>query len=237
MKINSISDSENYAGTNKIVLISVFGWMALGLALTSIISYVVYSVPSLLALLMGQNGPTGLGYIVMFLPIVFVLLMSFGFNRLSYFALAILFLLYAIIMGASLSFIFLIYTNESIFSTFMIAALMFGIMAIMGYTTKSDLTKMGNILLMGLIGIIISSLLNVFMKSDSFSFLISFISVIVFCGLTAWDIQKLKNMASETISDQETKSKFGILGALTLYLDFINLFLSLLRFFGKRKRE
>lgn len=112
---------------------------------------------------------------------------------------------------------------------------MFGFMAIMGYTTKTDLTKMGSILFMGLIGIIIASLINLFMRSDTLSFIISIISVIVFCGLTAWDIQKLKNMAADSISDSETKSKMGILGALTLYLDFINLFLSLLRIFGKKK--
>jgi FtsH-binding integral membrane protein len=140
-------------------------------------------------------------------------------------------------MGASLSFIFLIYTNESIFQTFLIAALMFGIMGIVGYTTKTDLTKMGNILFMALIGIIIGSLVNLFMKSDSLSYVISIIGVILFCGLTAWDIQKLKKLEEETRYELETRSKLGIFGALTLYLDFINLFLSLLRFTGNRKRN
>jgi uncharacterized protein len=173
----------------------------------------------------------------MFAPIGFVLLMSFGFNRLSYLTLIILFLLYAGVMGASLSFIFLIYTKGSISNTFIIAALMYAVMGIIGYTTKTDLTKMGSILLMALVGIIIASLINIFMKSDSLSYIVSFISVIIFCGLTAWDIQKLKNLAGEETSDSETKSKLGILGALTLYLDFINLFLSLLRLFGKRRRD
>lgn len=235
MENRSTIDSEITEISTKMILNGVFAWMSLGLFLTSLISYLVYSSPSLLFLLITETGVTGLGYIIMFSPIVFVLIMSFGFNRLSYVALAIIFLMYSIIMGASLSFIFLIYTQESIYTTFLSAALMFGFMAIMGYTTKTDLTKMGSILFMGLIGIIIASLINLFMRSDTLSFIISIISVIVFCGLTAWDIQKLKNMAADSISDSETKSKMGILGALTLYLDFINLFLSLLRIFGKKK--
>lgn len=233
----TLIDTERIAFADKTFLNGVFGWMGLGLAVTSMIAYLVYSTPSLLALLIGETGMTGLGYVMMFAPIGFVLVMSFGFNRLSYFALTILFLLYAGMMGASLSFIFLVYTNESIYNAFIIAALMFGVMGVIGYTTKTDLTKMGSILLMALIGIIIASLINIFMKSDSLSYAISFISVIVFCGLTAWDLQKLKNLAGETSLDTETKSKLGILGALTLYLDFINLFLSLLRLFGKRKRD
>ena len=117
------------------------------------------------------------------------------------------------------------------------AAIMFGAMGVFGYFTKSDLTKIGNLFLMALVGIIIASLINMFMKSDSLSYIISFISVIVFCGLTAWDIQKLKLLNEATTVDNEAKSKMGILGALTLYLDFINLFLSLLRLFGNRKRN
>jgi FtsH-binding integral membrane protein len=211
--------------------------MSAGLFLTSLISYLVYSTPALLAIIINKTGITGVGYLIMFLPIGFVLVMSFGFNRLSYLALSILFLIYSAIMGASLSFIFLIYTNESIFSTFIATALMFGLMAIIGFTTNTDLTKMGNILLMGLIGIIITSVINIFLRNNSLSFIISIISVIVFCGLTAWDIQKIKNIAKDTISDSNIKSKSGIIGALTLYLDFINLFLSLLRIFGRRKND
>lgn len=151
-------------------------------------------------------------------PIGFVIAMSWGFSRLSYFTLLVLFLVYAAIMGASLSFIFLVYTRQSVFNMFLTAAAMFGTMGLVGSTTKADLTKMGTLLLMVLLGIIIASLLNMFLKSDSFSYTISFISVIVFCGLTAWDIQKLKRMAMETETGYETgtKSKLSILGALTL---------------------
>lgn len=226
-----------YSFTEGTFINRVFVWMGLGLGLTALVSYLVYSTPSLLALLVNETGMTGLGYLIMFAPIGFVLVMSFGFSRLSYFTMVILYMLYAAIMGGSLSFIFLVYTNESIYLTFIITALMFGIMGVAGYTTKTDLTKMGSMLLMALIGIIIASLINIFMKSDSLSYIISFISVILFCGLTAWDIQKLKNLEEETSYDSESRSKLGILGALTLYLDFINLFLSLLRFTGKRKRS
>lgn len=237
MAIITNSNTQNISFSNQQLLTKVFGWMGIGLAITSFVSYEFYSTPSLLSLLITDNQLTGLGYLTMFLPIVFVLIMSFGFNKLSFFSLAVLFILYSSIMGASLSFIFLIYTDESIYSTFIIAALMFGSMALMGYFTKKDLSNMGSILMMGLIGIIIASLINAFMRSDSLSFVISIISVILFCSLTAWDIQKIKNIAADSNSSSETRSKFGIIGALTLYLDFINLFLSLLRIFGNRRKD
>lgn len=235
MNITATIDYRNDAHTFRAFLSGVFSWMGIGLALTAFIAYFVYATPSLLVLLVNQTGVTGLGYVIAFAPLGFVLLMSWGFNRLSYAVLVALFLLYAGIMGASLSFIFLIYTNGSIYSTFIAASVMFGGMGLIGYTTKTDLTKMGNILIMALVGIIVASLVNMFMQSDSLSYIISFISVIVFCGLTAWDIQKLKIISEDASYDTETKAKLSILGALTLYLDFINLFLSLLRLFGNRK--
>ena len=234
----NISNTKEYpARTDSFtnLLNKVFIWMGVGMLITATISYWFANTPSMLSLLVTTTGMTGLGYTVMFAPIVFVLIMSFGFNRLSYFTLLILFLAYAAIMGASLSFIFLIYTSQSIFNIFIIAALMFGAMGAYGYSTKTDLTKVGNIFVMALVGIIIASLINLFMKSNTFSYIISFISVLVFCGLTAWDIQKLKRLSEETNHTEETQSKLGILGALTLYLDFINLFLSLLRLFGNRR--
>lgn len=237
MENNSSTNSENIDLILKQLLTTVFGWMGIGLAITAFVSYQVSSTPTLLSLLIEQDQITLFGYFILFSPLLFVLLLSLGFNRLSYYSLTFLFIMYSILMGASLSFVFLIYTNESIYSTFLVATAMFGTMAIIGYFTKSDLSNLGNILLMALVGIIISSLINVFLRSDSFSYLISFAGVIVFSGLTAWDTQKLKNIALESINDQETISKFGIMGALTLYLDFINLFLSLLRLFSNRKRD
>ncbi len=138
-------------------------------------------------------------------------------------------------MGVSLSFIFLAYTQSAIYQVFFIAAAMFGTMAVVGYTTKTDLTKMGSLLFMALIGIIIASVVNMFMKSDTMGYIISFIAVIVFTGLTAYDVQKLKNIGDNVEAGTEATAKMSILGALTLYLDFINLFLALLRIFGGRR--
>jgi FtsH-binding integral membrane protein len=231
--MSTISNFETVSAPGRTFLSRVFEWMGLGLALTALVSWAFATNPILMRLLITPNGMTGLGYIVMLAPLIFVLIMSFGYNRLSAFALTILFLLYATIMGVSLSFIFLAYSNQSIFQTFIVAAGMFIVMGLIGFTTKMDLTKIGSILLMALFGIIIAALVNFFLRSDTVSYVISFISVIIFCGLTAWDIQKLKSISEET--DAETKSKIGILGALTLYLDFINLFLSLLRLMGRQR--
>jgi FtsH-binding integral membrane protein len=231
-----MSTSYNYekvSAPGKTFLSGVFEWMGLGLGLTALVSWAFASSPTLLRSLITQTGVTGLGYAVMFAPIIFVLIMSFGYQRLSVVALTILFLIYATIMGASLSFIFLLYSSESIFQTFIVAAAMYIVMGIIGYTTKADLTKMGSFLLMALFGIIIAAVVNFFLRSNSLAYIISFISVIVFCGLTAWDIQKLKNISDE-VPDTE-RAKIGILGALTLYLDFINLFLSLLQLTGRRR--
>src|SRR5206468_3471053 len=147
------------------------------------------------------------GYVVMFAPIGFVLLMSLGFQRLSSTALIALFLVYAVIMGMSLSFIFLVYTHGSIFQTFGIAAAMFGLMAALGYTTNTDLTKFGSILLMGLVGIIIASVVNMFMHSSQMNYIISFLGVLIFTGLTAYDVQKLKRIGAGVEHGTEAASK------------------------------
>jgi FtsH-binding integral membrane protein len=223
------------AALSQSFLSNVFSWMFAGLLMTSIVSYLFSSDYRLLSLLVGDAGMTPLGWIVMFAPIGFVLLMSFGFNRLSYVALIGLFMTYAAVMGMSLSFIFLVYTSSSVFSTFAISAGMFGAMALYGYTTKTDLTGIGNILLMGLFGIIIASLVNFFMKSEAMSYVISLISVVIFTGLTAYDVQKLKRIGSGVEYGSEAAGKLSVMGALSLYLDFINLFLAMLRLFGNRK--
>jgi FtsH-binding integral membrane protein len=142
---------------------------------------------------------------------------------------------YALFTGMSLSFIFVIYTMGSIASTFLIAAGMFGAMAVVGYTTKTDLTSFGKIMMMGLIGILIASLVNFFLKSDAMSYVISTIGVLVFTGLTAYDVQKLKRIGAGIEYGNQMASKLSIMGALSLYLDFINIFLYLLRLFGSRR--
>jgi FtsH-binding integral membrane protein len=233
---NIFAQSHEQAGdSTKSFMVNVFSWMFAALTITAIMSYMFGTNIELISMLIGETGMKPLGYVVMFAPIGFVLLMSFGFNKLSYPVLLTLFIAYSIIMGISLSFIFLIYTSGSIYVTFGVSALMFGIMALVGYTTKTDLTRLGNILMMALIGMIIAGLVNFFMRSDTMSYIISFIGVIVFTGLTAYDVQKLKNIGNGVEYGSESASKLAVMGALNLYLDFINLFLSLLRMFGSRK--
>ncbi len=221
----------------KTFLSGVFMWMTLALSITALISWMFASNTALIGSM--YNAETGsmnmLGWIVMLAPFGLVLLMSMGFQRLSASSLVLIFILYSALMGMSLSFIFLMYTLPSIATTFLITSAMFGFMAILGYTTKTDLTKFGNIMMMGLVGIIIASVVNMFMQSAMMDYIISFIGVLVFTGLTAYDVQKLKRIGAGVGTDSEVARKMTIMGALTLYLDFINLFLFLLRFFGNRK--
>ncbi|HRU60273.1 MAG TPA: Bax inhibitor-1/YccA family protein [Bacteroidia bacterium] len=215
----------------------VFSWMGIALAISAITAYVFGTDASYMSYLINteRGGLSVLGYIVMFAPIGLVLLMGFGINRLSVPALTGVFLVYSVLMGMSLSFIFLAYTQSVIYQVFFISAAMFGVMALLGYTTKTDLTKLGSLLFMALIGIVIASLVNMFLRSPGFSYVISFIAVIVFTGLTAYDVQKLKQIGTQTEAGSEATAKLSIMGALTLYLDFINLFLALLRIFGGRR--
>ncbi|MCC6187312.1 MAG: Bax inhibitor-1/YccA family protein [Chitinophagaceae bacterium] len=239
------STTVNATGTMSSTYIAkVFMWMFIALAISTVFAFLFSSSAELMSYLLsydattGQGGMTMLGYAVMFAPIGFVLLMSFGFQRLSATALIGLFMVYAAINGISFSFILLTYTSSSIIGCFASAAAMFGIMAVMGYTTKKDLTSFGRILTMGLIGIVVAMVINMFLKSDTMGYIVSVIGVAVFTGLTAYDVQKLKNIGAGVeygeISEVDGK-KLGVLGALTLYLDFINIFLLLLRLFGGRK--
>lgn len=222
----------------KSLFASVFTWMFLALAVTTVFSLLFAYNPSLGNLLykqddMGRTGISIIGWICMLAPIGLVLVMNFAFNKLSFTALMAIFFGYAALNGISFSAIFHIYNMNSIGTVFASTCALFGIMALAGYTTKTDLTKMGSLLFIGLIGIVIASLINMFMKSDTMGYIISIISVIVFTGLTAFDVQKIKALAQANDGSSDFK-KMGVMGALTLYLDFINLFLSLLRLFGRR---
>jgi FtsH-binding integral membrane protein len=216
---------------------SVFMWMGVALGISAITAYVFGTDMSYMQYLRNTDtgGLSGLGYVVMFAPLGLVLLMSFGINKLSSTALIAVFLVYSVLMGMSLSFIFMLYTQASIYGVFFASAAMFGVMALLGYTTKTDLTKFGSIMIMALIGIVIAGLINMFLRSSGLSYIISFISVIVFTGLTAYDVQKIKEIGGQVEHGTEATAKMSIMGALTLYLDFINLFLALLRLFGSRR--
>ena len=219
---------------------NVFAYMFMALGISALFAYLFSTNLELMQHLISSTGRglNALGYIVMFAPLAFVLLMSFGYSRLSAPVLVFLFVIYSALNGISFSFILLSYTSGTVLACFLSAAAMFGIMAFMGYTTKQDLTKFGRILIMGLIGIIVASLINLFMGSSSLDYLISFLGVMIFTGLTAYDVQKLKNIGAgiqyADVPASDVK-KVSILGALNLYLDFINLFLFLLRLFGGRR--
>lgn len=215
---------------------SVFSWMSLGLAITAFVSWYFAANGLYMYLLNPETGRMGMwGYIVMFSPFIFILVMNAGFNKFSAQTLVLFFAAFAVLMGMSLSFILIVYTAASVFKTFIITAGMFGLMAVTGYTTKTDLTKFGSLMMMGLFGIIIASIVNMFMKSSAMEYVISIVGVLVFTGLTAYDVQKLKRIGEGSEYGAESTKKLAIMGALTLYLDFINLFLFLLRIFGGRK--
>ncbi len=224
----------------KTFISNVFLWMFAALGITAFVAYIFGTNPSLLSMLItvtpeGVGKINVLGWIVTFAPFVVVLLMTLRINKMSLSSMVLLYVLYSVLMGLSLSFIFLTYTQASIFKTFIIASAMFGIMAVVGYTTNTDLTKLGSILIMALIGIIIASLINMFTNSPRIDYIISIIGVIVFTGLTAYDVQKKKQIGESGMLEGDMMAKITIHAALSLYLDFINLFLYLLRFFGNSR--
>ncbi len=209
----------------------VYGYMAGGLALTGIVAYAAAASGFYQTI-----AATPLIWIVMLAPLGFVLALSFGIQRMSAGTATVLFWIYAAVMGLSLGATFLVFTGASIARVFFITAATFGAMSLYGYTTRSDLSGFGSFLLMGLIGIVIASIVNIFVGSSALQFAISIIGVIVFVGLTAYDTQRIKEMYLES-DTSEIAGKKAVLGALALYLDFINLFMMLLQLFGQRRQN
>lgn len=214
-------------------MLRVYNYMGAGLVITGLVAWFTsqwaMSSPANAELLYASP----LAWVVMLSPLAFVLVLSFGINKLSASTAQMLFWAFAAVMGLSLSSIFLVYTGASITKVFFISAATFGAMSLYGYTTKRDLTGVGNFLIMGLIGLIIASVVNIFLASSALDWAISAIGVLIFVGLTAYDTQKIKESYSETFG-AEILRKGAIMGALSLYLDFINLFMMLLRLFGNR---
>lgn len=211
----------------------VYGWMTCGLLLTAFVSWYAANTPAILNFIFSSQI-TFFGLIIAQLALVFVI--SGMVNRLSGAVATSLFMLYSVLTGLTLSSIFIAYTYSSIASTFVVTAGMFGAMSLYGYTTKRDLSGFGSMLFMALIGILLASLVNIWLKSPALTWAITYIGVVVFVGLTAYDTQKLKAMGEQlNADDNESFRKYAIVGALTLYLDFINLFLMLLRIFGNRR--
>ncbi len=216
-------------------MVRVFSYMALALMLTGIASYLTFET-GFINLFYSIQGITGLGWLVTFAPLVIVLLVvpKMGTMMLNDIRMALG--LYSVLMGLSLSHIFITYAVIDITRIFFITACLFLIMSIYGHTTKRDLTSLGSLMMMGLIGVVIASLVNIFLKSASIYFVISVISVFVFIGLTAYDVQKLKDTFNSRYSDA-VQDRVSLLGALMLYMDFINIFITLLHLFGHRRRD
>ena len=211
-------------------MLQVYNYMASGLALTGIVAYALSTSEAAMQAIFG----TGLFWVAVLAPLGLVFFLSARINHIQASTAQALFWVYSALMGLSLASIFIMYTGTSIARVFFITAGTFAAMSLYGYTTKRDLTGLGSFMFMGLIGIIIASIVNMFLQSTAMHFVISVIGVLVFVGLTAYDTQKLKNLYSE-IDSADTATKKAIMGALTLYLDFINLFLMLLRLFGERR--
>lgn len=222
----------NPSATFPILMRKVYTWMALAMVITGITSYGVATNPGILQMIFG-NSLVFWGLIIAEFALVFCI--SGMIQRLSLATATLMFILYSVINGAVLSSIFLLYTMQSIGTVFFITAGTFGAMAFIGYTTKKDLTSLGKMLMMALIGIIIATVVNIFVGSSGLQMIVSYIGVLIFVGLTAYDSQKIKLMLIEQDSANEGAQKLALLGALTLYLDFINLFIYLLRIFGARR--
>jgi uncharacterized protein len=224
--------SEQAAATQGEFVRRVYNWMGLGLALTAVVSLFTASSPSLLGFIFGKPF-VFFGLIIAELGLVIGL--SAGINRMQASTAGFMFFLYSAFNGLTLSVILIAYTRASIAGTFFVTAGTFGAMSLYGYTTRRDLTSWGSFLTMGLIGIILASLVNLFFKSEAVTWVVTYVGIIVFVGLAAYDAQKIKAMALQGFGDEESERKGAIIGALQLYLDFINLFLLLLRIFGKRR--
>ncbi|HWV43109.1 Bax inhibitor-1/YccA family protein [Pseudorhodoplanes sp.] len=227
-------------------MIRVYNYMAMAVALTGAVAFITFQMVggSNITVSGGKiTGLTPLGqflfggpfmWVLMLAPLAMVFVLSFGIQRLAAGTARLIFFAYAALLGVSLATIFIVYTANSIANVFFISAAAFGGLSLYGYTTKRDLSPIGSFLIMGLIGLILASLVNIFLRSDAMSFIISVAGVLIFAGLTAWDTQKIKEMYSAT-DDEQSSGRKAVMGALALYLDFINLFLMLLRLFGNRR--
>ena len=215
-----------------VLMRKVYVWMTLALVLTGVTAYGVATSPGVLMALY-SNRILFWGLVIA--EFALVIGISAAINKLSLTMATLMFVLYSVINGALFSSIFMIYTMSSIASVFFITAGTFAVMAFVGYTTKKDLTSMGKILFMALIGIIIATVVNIFLKSTGLEMIVSYLGVLIFVGLTAYDSQKIKNMLLMAPDAGEAAQKLALLGALSLYLDFINLFIYLLRIFGRRE--
>lgn len=211
-------------------MLRVYNYMALGLVLTGAVAFIVGTTPALYVPIFS----TPLKWVVMLAPLAFVLFFSFRMQSMSGSAAQMMFWAFCAVMGLSMASIFLVFTGTSIARTFFIAATMFGATSLYGYTTKRDLSQFGSFLIMGLIGVVIASLVNIFLGSTMLQFIVSVVGILVFVGLTAWDTQSIKEQYADNF-DAESQQKLAVFGAFSLYLNFVNIFQLLLNFTGERE--
>jgi FtsH-binding integral membrane protein len=228
----SYGNSINVATAFPALMRKVYVWMTLALVVTALSAYYVATTPAALYAIFSSKF---MFFGLLIAEIVVVMAMTALINKMSFMVAALMMAAYSVLNGVTMSLIFVVYEMASIATTFFVTAGTFAAMAIVGYTTKKDLTKMGGILLMALIGLIIASVVNWFLQSETMSYVVSGIGVLVFTGLTAYDSQKIKEMLVQCDTVNDGTQKLALLGSLTLYLDFVNLFLYLLRFMGNRK--
>ncbi len=229
-RTRGISSAAEFDAGLKRHMLRVYNYMASGVLLTGIVAMLVASTPALYQPIFG----TPLKWVVMLAPLAFVFLFSFRIDKMSAATAQTMFWVFSGLMGLSLASVFLVFTGASIAQTFFVAAIMFLSMSLYGYTTGRDLSKAGSFLVMGLIGVVLASLVNLFFQSSALQMVVSVVGVIVFTGLTAWDTQNIKAQYAEH-PGHEANSKLAVFGALSLYLNFVNLFQLLLNFMGQRE--
>lgn len=223
---------EATAEAQRSVMVRVYGWMTLGLAVTTLAAFLTLSSERLLETILTNNI---IFFGLMIIELLLVLVLSARIMQLTVNGARLAFVAYAALNGVTLSFLLLVYTSASVVQVFALTAGLFGVMALYGYVTKTDLTRWGNLLFMALLGLIVAMVINVFLRNSVVDLVLSALGVLIFVGLTAYDSQKIKQMAAAVDPESEMGHKVAIIGALRLYLDFINLFLRLLRLFGKRR--
>ena len=230
MRVDARTSAAEYDAGLRAHMLRVYNYMCAGLILTGVVAFAISSSPAAVSLIFG----TPLKWVAMLAPLGFILALSFGVHRMKFTTLQMVFWAFAAAMGVSMASIFLVYSGQSIARVFFITAGMFAATSLYGYTTKRDLSKLGSFMFMGLIGILIAMVVNIFLASSALQFAISILGVLIFTGLTAWDTQRIKETYSEA-HGHETAGKLAIMGAVALYLDFVNMFQFLLMLLGNRE--
>lgn len=229
-----IDGGKSVADLSRTFFANVYKYMFFALAISGGIAYYASTSGAFLSMMFTETGLSLFGYVIIFAPLLVVIAIRSMIDKVGFGGIMFLYIVYSVLIGLSLSFIFLIYTSSSIALTFFVTAGAFGSMALLGYFTKTDLSKMGSLLYMIFGGMVIASIVNVFMGSDTMGYVISFLGLFVFTGLTAWEMQRMKTIAADTSLNAEDRKKQELMGGLTLYILFINLFMSILRFVGDR---